>query len=319
MAVVLVFVDGVGIGSRHAEWNPLAHGAFLLSQFDDGTGVVPPHGGRVGRLDATLGVLGRPQSATGQATIYTGVNAPSAMGRHLTGFPNTALRSLIERESLFLKVARQGGRATLANAYPRGYLELLGLPYSGPRAEPLPIPERRKRHLKPSASVCASSPLGPLRTLEDAHARRALTHDIIGGARHRHRAEVPFRKPAEAAEILLGLAHDHDFVLFEHFLLDEAGHDQDLPAALEILADLDAFLRAVVDRLAPADHLLVVSDHGNVEDLSTRCHTRNPVPLLAFGRRASEVVVGARSLLEVAPWVLELSLPKARLHSGVRA
>ena len=310
MAVVLVFVDGVGIGSHGVEWNPLNRGPFLLSHFSDGSGTPLPQGGHVARVDATLGVEGRPQSATGQATLYTGVNAPAALGRHLVGFPNAALRALIERHSLFLQLANLGARATLANALPAPYLEFLGMPYAGPRVESFAMPERRRRHLKPPAGVLAAAPLGPLRTIDDARAGRALTHDITGGARHRHRAEVPFRKPTDAAHILLGLAQEHDFVLFEHFLLDEAGHDQEL--ALPVLEDLDAFLRAVVDGLAPSDHLLVVSDHGNLEDLSTRCHTRNPVPLLAFGRRAAEICSGARSIADVAPWVCELTRPAAR-------
>jgi hypothetical protein len=261
----------------------------------------------VGRLDACLGIAGRPQSATGQATIFTGVNAPALLGRHLVGFPNRALRELLARESVFTQVMRQGGRATFANAYPRPYLSLLGLPYEGARAAPLELPERRRRHLRPSASTCAAAAAGPLRTLEQAHQGRALTHDITGGARRRHSFEIPYRKPDEAARILLGLAQEHDFVMFEHFLLDEAGHAQQLSSALEALADLDAFLRAAVSSLAPTDHLLVVSDHGNVEDLSSRSHTLNRVPLLVFGRRAAEVAARARSLQDVTPWVLELA------------
>ena len=39
-------------------------------------------------LDAVLGVKGRPQSATGQTSLFTGVNAAAVLGRHLRGFPN---------------------------------------------------------------------------------------------------------------------------------------------------------------------------------------------------------------------------------------
>jgi phosphopentomutase len=35
--------------------------------------------------------------------------------------------------------------------------------------------------------------------------------------------------------------------------------------------------------------VLVCSDHGNVEDLTTRSHTLNPVPVLYFGPPAPEV------------------------------
>jgi 2,3-bisphosphoglycerate-independent phosphoglycerate mutase len=319
MAVALVFVDGVGVGNRSVEWNPLNRAPFLLSHFDDGTGTALPHGGRVARVDATLGVDGRPQSASGQATLYTGINAPAALGKHLVGYPNPALRALIEEHSLFRQVVALGGRATLANAFPAPYLELLGLPYAGPRVAPFELPERRRRHLRPPAGVLAAAVVGPLRTIDDARAGRALTHDITGGARNRHRGEVPFRKPAEAAEVLLGLLREHDFVLFEHFLLDEMGHDQTLDAALPALAEVDQFLRAAVDHLPPSDHLLVVSDHGNLEDLSTRNHTRNPVPLLAFGRRAAEIAGSARSLADVAPWVLELTRSRARPISASTA
>jgi hypothetical protein len=38
-------------------------------------------------LDASLCVPGLPQSATGQAALLTGLNAPELMGRHIEGFP----------------------------------------------------------------------------------------------------------------------------------------------------------------------------------------------------------------------------------------
>ena len=73
-----------------------------------------------------------------------------------------------------------------------------------------------------------------------------------------------------------------DFTLFEHFLADEAGHAQDMALAESSLATFDAFARAVLRR-RPADaRVLVCSDHGNVEDLRIRNHTRSPVALLSF-------------------------------------
>lgn len=307
MAVVLVFVDGVGVGRRDPGLNPLARTASVLSHFDDGTGTALPPGASVARVDATLGIPGRPQSATGQSTIFTGVNAPALLGQHLCGFPNKKLRQLLAGESIFRKVAAQGGKATFANAYPRPYLSYLDLPYEGPRAPPLEVNPRVRRRLQPSASTCAAAALGPLRTLEHAYEGRALTHDITGGSRRRHGFEIPRRSAHGAAQVLLGLAQDHDFVMFEHFLLDEAGHAQEMERAASVLGELDAFLRALIQGLDGSDHLLVVSDHGNSEDLSTRGHTMNPVPLLAVGPRSAEICARSRSLLDVAPWVLELS------------
>jgi len=51
-------------------------------------------------------VPGRPQSATGQATLYTGVNAPAELGRHLVGFPTARLQALILRASIEPKARR---------------------------------------------------------------------------------------------------------------------------------------------------------------------------------------------------------------------
>ena len=111
----------------------------------------------VARVDACLGIAGRPQSATGQATLFTGVNAAAHLGQHLHGFPNAKLRQLLAAESVFCKVGAAGGRATFANAYPRPYLSYLDLPYEGPRAAPLVVEPRARRRLRPSASTCAST------------------------------------------------------------------------------------------------------------------------------------------------------------------
>jgi bisphosphoglycerate-independent phosphoglycerate mutase (AlkP superfamily) len=114
------------------------------------------------------------------------------------------------------------------------------------------------------------------------------------------------REPGEAAAILLALARSHDLALFEFFETDEAGHARAMDAALEALGRLDVFLRTLVAGLEPADALVVASDHGNLEDLSTRNHTRAPVPVLGFGR-AVAALEGVRDLTHVAPLLLGLA------------
>jgi 2,3-bisphosphoglycerate-independent phosphoglycerate mutase len=44
--------------------------------------------------------------------------------------------------------------------------------------------------------------------------------------------------------------------------------------------------------------LVVTSDHGNLEDLTTSNHTRNPVPLLAIGPIAAPMA-RAESITDV--------------------
>src|ERR687883_1864782 len=108
MAVLFVFIDGVGAGARDPSLNPLARHEFLLSQFSDGSGAPLPASGRAVLADACLGVSGRPQSATGQTSILTGENAARAIGKHLLGFPNESLRAILRARSLFRALAEAG-------------------------------------------------------------------------------------------------------------------------------------------------------------------------------------------------------------------
>jgi bisphosphoglycerate-independent phosphoglycerate mutase (AlkP superfamily) len=68
----------------------------------------------------------------------------------------------------------------------------------------------------------------------------------------------------------------------------------------------------LLDALDPARTLLVVcSDHGNLEDLSVKTHTRNAVPLVANGAGAG-MLAGARSIQDVTPGLVRLLAPSAR-------
>jgi bisphosphoglycerate-independent phosphoglycerate mutase (AlkP superfamily) len=51
-------------------------------------------------------------------------------------------------------------------------------------------------------------------------------------------------------------------------------------------------LGGILDSLDTVETLLLVtSDHGNIEDLTTKTHTRHPVPLILYG-------AGARSFAD---------------------
>jgi phosphopentomutase len=76
--------------------------------------------------------------------------------------------------------------------------------------------------------------------------------------------------------------------------------------ALDALGRLDRFLRALVGRIGAGDSLVVASDHGNLEDLSTRNHTLAPVPVLGFGA-AADRVDEVRDLTHIAPLLRDLA------------
>src|SRR5215212_698526 len=121
-SVMLFFIDGLGIGTRGPQ-NPLDNlaGATPLAVFQD-EAPEPFLGGIVVPTDPCLGVAGRPQSASGQTTILTGVNAPAQIGYHKQGFPNQALRDIIQVHSIFKQLREAGVEPiTFANAYGRQF------------------------------------------------------------------------------------------------------------------------------------------------------------------------------------------------------
>ena len=119
---------------------------------------------------------------------------------------------------------------------------------------------------------------------------------------HQVRVEV-------AGRILARCIAARDVTLFEYFRTDKAGHAGERDRCEEELRRVDALVGACLDELASlgiADQTLVLlsSDHGNIEDLSTRTHTRNPVPLLAWGANAREAVGKARDITDVVSVML---------------
>src|SRR5580765_1676040 len=102
-SVLLFFIDGLGIGTRGAH-HPLdgLSAATPLAIFQNESPQLP-FDGLLAATDATLGVAGRPQSASGQTTILTGINAAAALGSHKQGFPNQALLDIIREHSIFLQ------------------------------------------------------------------------------------------------------------------------------------------------------------------------------------------------------------------------
>jgi hypothetical protein len=311
MAAVLVFIDGVGIGDRDPAYNPLARRSTLLSQFNDGTGTALPEGGRLYALDATLGIAGRPQSASGQTALLTGKNAPALLGRHLLGYPNAPLRKLLAEESIFRRLAESGRRFAFLNGYPTIYLQAVHLPYAGQTDPFTDLPARWARRLRPAAAPFAFAAAGGrLATFEDVRAGRALSHDLTNATARARGSDLPPRTPPEAAEVVARRSAEEDFAMFDYFLTDEAGHLQDSALAERCLADLDSFLRNLLELLPLAGtSLFVVSDHGNLEDLRKRNHTLAKVPLLVFGPARDWALDSLQRLDQVAPLMLRASMP----------
>lgn len=277
MKLLFLFLDGLGLGPGDPQINPLASAPMpALQALLDGKRLLlaaaPLDSQRASlrALDACLGIAGLPQSATGQAVLLTGQNVPAALGYHYGPKPNPAVAAYIQNGNLFKRLHQAGRRTAFLNAYPPAYFQGI---QSG----------RRLYSAIPLAAVSAGL---TLLTSADLHAGRAVSADFTaqGWRQHLNQPDTPVLSPYQAGERLAALAAQFDFTLFEYWLSDYAGHRQDMQAAASLLETFDGVLAGLLASWDDqAGLILVTSDHGNLEDLSTRRHTANPVPALLIG------------------------------------
>ncbi len=104
---------------------------------------------------------------------------------------------------------------------------------------------------------------------------------------------------------MLKSSRHNDIVMYEYYLTDKAGHAMEHEMAHNVLARIDRFLSSIIDGMRPEDLLVISSDHGNVEDLGTKTHTKNHVPLIAYGSGA-DALYDVTSIAEVVPSLMRL-------------
>lgn len=275
---LMIFVDGLGMGEEQApEINPLYGGAcpHLRRLLDE----------HAKPIDACLGVEGAPQSATGQTSLLTGINAPEAIGRHLEGFPHAALKDIIRPHNIFSRLRERGYRATFANAY---YIQGLD--------------EGVVRRYQSVTTVATLAAFGGVRDRLALVSNRAVYQDLTREALRRRGYDGPLVTPEEAAGHLLNIAEEHDFTLFEYFQTDLAAHRAKRDVIDNVLRTFDAFLgRALSFADEPGRLFLLTSDHGNIEDARTRRHTLNPVPFIARGAHAEALKANVDRLTDIVP------------------
>lgn len=279
MKILFLFIDGVGLDSPSAD-NPL------------NKEVCPTLYRLIERhakpIDANLGVEGLPQSATGQATMFTGINCPEAMGRHCEGFPPADLREIIKTQNLFLELKARGKRVKFADAYLADSVD-----------------EVAARRFKSVTTVMALTTPEVVSTIGDLVKGEAVLQDLTRETVQDRYPDVPIITPQRAAEHLFAIARDHDFTLFEFFQTDVAGHSMDYNRACAVLRVYDRFLSALVRYTEAAGITLVMTaDHGNIESIAERGHTRNPVPFVAFGPKEKFLRERVKSLKDVTPGLL---------------
>lgn len=240
-------------------------------------------------LDAVLGVPGLPQSATGQTAILTGQNAPAHLGEHFGPYPNPVLRQMLARDSLFKILVDLGLPVAYANAYPDRFLDRLA---------------RGKGRL--SANTQAAHLAGiRLRSRTDLQRGQAINALFTNNFWPEPEANLPPLSAYEAGQQLAALAAGHSLTFFEFWYSDYVGHKMERQRAVEILGLLDDFLAGILAELDfERSLLLVVSDHGNFEDWTTKKHTSNPALGLLVSQKIDRLASGLRALTDVHPAIL---------------
>ena len=299
MKCLFLFLDGVGLGPDNPSVNPFARASMpnlhyllggnrlLLSALQKPklrTADQPSHGlsglsrgpalvtarATLLGLDACLGVAGLPQSASGQAALLTGQNVPASLGFHYGPKPNPAVAEFLRNGNLFNTLEKSGRNTALLNAYPPRYFSAI---QSG-------------RRLYSAIPLAVTSAGVALKTSHDLISGRAIAADFTahGWRTQLGLKDTPILSTRDAGERLAELAQNYDFSLFEYWLSDYAGHGQDMEAACSLLETIDQVLGGLLDAWDDwSGVILLTSDHGNLEDLSIRKHTTNPVPALLIG------------------------------------
>ncbi len=304
MRVLFIFLDGVGLGINDKKINPFARaemphlvnllGGKRLLRESVGTAYLETRRASLLALDACLGVSGLPQSATGQATLLTGKNVPVSLGYHYGPKPDPSTAAFLRQGTIFHRLSDAGHKAALLNAYPPRYFESID---SG-------------RRLYSAIPLAATQAGLSLKTDHDLRAGRAISADFTaqGWQKQLGFTDMPVLEPVQAGHRLAELSREVEFAFFEYWLSDYAGHGQDMDQACALLDTLDQVLGGLLEAWEDEHGLvLITSDHGNLEDLSTRKHTANPVPALLVGALAarqqfSEGLVG---LTGIAPKIIQ--------------
>jgi 2,3-bisphosphoglycerate-independent phosphoglycerate mutase len=295
-STILIFLDGIGIGKADADINPFFKNEFKT--FNKIFGETPHLGkqkldsGNIHLFptDACMGVEGLPQSGTGQTSIFCGVNAQKLIGRHFGPFPHSELIPVIKRKNIFVEMKELNRKVTFVNAYPKIFFDYI---------------DSGKKRLSVTSLSCLLSGVR-LNKAAELRAGTALSAEIDN---HRWvnklNYKLPVIKPSLAAKRLIKIASKHHFTLFEFFLSDHLGHGRINESFMHIYNTLDEFLFTILSTL-PANYTLIIcSDHGNFEDISTKMHTLNPALTIAAGKNSEYFADKIKNISQIKKAILE--------------
>lgn len=299
MHILMIFLDGVGLGADDATVNPFStahlptlHGLSNGRRWLRTTGRQTSQRAVFIPTDPRLGIDGRPQSGTGQAAIVTGRNIPALVGEHYGPKPNEATRRLLEEDNLFKQVVDSGKTATLLEAYPPRWHRGIDSGKSLPSSYQYAAREAGLRF--PDA--------------DDLRSGRALSGDWTGEAWQQQLGfpDMPTLTPQEAGTRLVKLSRTVDFAFFPHWITDVVGHRGTLDDAVALLERFDRVMDGVLHAWDDDEGLVIItSDHGNIEEIGNRKHTDNDVPTVVIGSEKTAFTEGLNTLADIAPRIIK--------------
>ena len=296
MHLVMIFLDGFGLGGK--DDNPIfaAKTPFLDELLGGhllwGKRYISHENTVLRPLDASLGVVGTPQSATGQTTLWTGLNGAKAIGHHLHAYPNQPLAEIIAKKSIFKQLAEVGKTAMFANTFSEGYDQA--------------VATGKRKHTASTLSALAGGVR--LRRVPDLRAGLAVYQDMTNEILVQMGEQVAVISAFEAGQNLGNLALNYDFTLYEFFQTDVKGHKQLWDEAIGLVERIDSFIEGFLSVIEEENVAwILTSDHGNIEDFSVKGHTTNPVPALCWSNQQVKWPEWD-TLEEVTPGIIQLLL-----------
>ena len=218
------------------------------------------------------------------------------MGRHMTGFPGPTLIPIIREYSIVKQFCQRGKRATLLNAFSKKYFE---------RIKRYPRLKSVSYYIQEAAGI----PYMTLDDLAEGHAFFAdYTHEFFHRLYPELKESFPKRDAFQCGCDFYHSSQNYDLAMHEFFITDKAGHEQSWSLAEWCITTIESFLAGFLSEFDAKNNLLLISsDHGNLEDLSSKKHTSNLVPVFAYGKFSDLAVQHIREITDIVPFIYKVS------------
>ncbi len=308
--LIFIFFDGVGIGKADRTNPFFAVNADYLPFFENGCTL--PDQTPIKCIDAQLGVAGMPMSATGQTTLFTGINVPALLNEHKESYPDSFMRKIIKEKSIFSILRKNNLNPRFLNVFPgTSHLYTPGNIHIRDDGEFYYSPvfkNRVRRSLSATTCMMIANHMRPF-GVNDILEERALYHDFTNQSLNGEFPRLPQFSPEKAAEVIYSTSRNYDLLLYEYFQTDFYGHGFDMEDCIDLVRQLNRLVKCLVSLLdKEKDTILITSDHGNLEDSTTQLHTNNLVPLFTWGYKSDELRAGIENLADVRPAIVDLFL-----------